>query len=150
MMAELPTTPNLGNTVNMMVKAVPYKNVNAPKPHQPAVAVGKCKPLWLAATAAANTATVAMVVKVRKRPSTSAASCWVMTKAKPNVADAAMAKPTPTPICPHCWAAPSPDAAPITSRAKASPNSITGMANNTARSGRWPYSTRAQKAVSKG
>ena len=41
MMAELPTTPNLGSTVNMMVKAVPYKNVKAPKPHQPALALGK-------------------------------------------------------------------------------------------------------------
>jgi hypothetical protein len=33
MMAELPTTPNLGKTVNKMVKAVPYKNPKTPKPH---------------------------------------------------------------------------------------------------------------------
>ena len=38
MMAELPTTPKRGKTVNMMVNAVPYKNVSIPKPHQPALA----------------------------------------------------------------------------------------------------------------
>ena len=63
MMAELPTTPSLGSTVNMMVKAVPYKKVNEPKPHHPAVAVGQCKPPCVNATKAASTPTVDMVVK---------------------------------------------------------------------------------------
>ena len=35
MMAELAATPSLGKTVNMMVKAVPYKKVSNPKPCQP-------------------------------------------------------------------------------------------------------------------
>ena len=40
MMAELPTTPSLGSTVNMMVKAVPYRKVSRAKPHQPGTACG--------------------------------------------------------------------------------------------------------------
>jgi hypothetical protein len=41
MMAELPTTPSLGSTVNMMVKAVPYKKVRVASPAHPAAASGR-------------------------------------------------------------------------------------------------------------
>jgi hypothetical protein len=104
----------------------------------------------VSATLAASTPTVAMVVKVRKRPSTPTVSCWVSTKARPKVAEAAKANATPAPISAHCRAAPRPEAAPSTSSAKASPAIITGMAHSTARSGWWPYKILAHKAVVSG
>ena len=44
----------------MMVKAVPYNNVNKPKPNQPGLAVGQCKPPCAMAPVTANTAVTAV------------------------------------------------------------------------------------------
>ena len=98
----------------------------------------------------ATTAAQPRVEKVRKRPSRVATSCWVITMAKPKVADAIKAKAMPAPIWLQCAAAPKPEAAPNTSSAMAKPMSITGMAKSTARSARCLYNTRAQMAVDNG
>ena len=135
MMAELPTTPKRGNTVNMMVNPVPYKSDNMHKPNQPSEASGKCNPVWVPIINHAKIATQVMVLSVRTRPSKSPASCCVNTMAIPNKAAAANAKNTPSPITAHWPCAPKPEEAPKTSNASASPINMMGMTRNTAGSG---------------
>ena len=137
MIAELPTTPRRGSTVNRIVNAVPYRKVSASSPHHPGAACGRAKPPCEATPASATSAATDIVVAVRTRPSSVPASCCVSTSTMPKVAAAASAKATPMPMRPHCPTTPRPEAAPSTSSASARPSSITGIARSTRGSGRW-------------
>ena len=150
MMGELPTTPSFGSSVNITVKPVPYSKVSAARPHQPAGAVGQCRPVCVLAKAKVSTATMPMLSAERNRPSSTATSCWVSTRMSPKVAAATVAKAAPAPMRAHCPCAPRPEVAPATSSASARPNRITGMATSTARSGRCRYNAQAQKAAHSG
>ena len=86
MIAELPTTPSFGSTVNMIVNAVPYRKVSAARPDQPGVASGRWKPPGRRRDGGDHGDDRHRRRARRSRPSRSPASCWRDTRARPKVA----------------------------------------------------------------